>query len=145
LFVPPGQDDKGKIMMFMQEDLHRAFGYQARLEKRSKPVWLLTASTAGADKLKSKSGPSHAKFTPVSLDIQNKPMAVFIRAISWRVFEKTKIPIFDATGIQDKIDIQLEADFSSIEDMKRELRKQGLDLIEGHREMFVVVISDPTE
>jgi hypothetical protein len=51
--------------------------------------------------------------------------------------------LIDETGLRSNIDIFLDVPFdASWDNIRSELKKNGLDLIEGKKEMKVLIISD---
>jgi len=51
----------------------------------------------------------------------------------------------DETGISGNIDITLDCIMNDLDDLKRGLQVNGLDLVKGEKEMQVVVIQDGGE
>ena len=57
-------------------------------------------------------------------------------------YDDHQMPYFDETGIPWNIDIKFDVLLTDREAVLRELRKNGLDLVEGQRRMKVMVIRD---
>src|SRR5690606_12530918 len=77
-------------------DLNRYFPIKARIEKRKKPCWILTASGTAVDQLRTNGGRARKILTSDSLGVENYPFFVFIqRLVSG--FKDTP-PIVDETG-----------------------------------------------
>ncbi len=134
----------------MQKDLESYFGYTAHVETRKCPYWKLIMLPGGnADKLKSKGGQSYVGelSEKVGLVAKNIPVADLVNAIRGqnslesRTGNNTNVYV-DATGIPFNIDITLDCIMWQIEDVRKALREQGLDLVKDEKDMKVVVISD---
>jgi len=148
LVLPVTNLTKEEVMKTMQEDLERVFKYEASIETRSIPVWKLVAEPGAIDKLKTKGGEKYS--TPgvhiLGFTIRNWPAYYLVGCISYYVQEKfdhPRVPFIDATGMTENFDLTLEADMANIDDIKRALKKQGLDLVRGTHEMKALVIRDP--
>ncbi len=135
---------KTKIMTLMQEDLKRVFKFEAVIETRQMKVWSLVAKPGVLKKLKTKGetrfatpGTHEAGFT-----LKNWPKEFLVGALSFYIKEKYEEPFVDDTGLDENFDFTLKADMENIDDVRKELQKQGLDLVQGTREMKVLVIRD---
>lgn len=140
--------DKVKLQQFIQQDLNRFFGYtlgiEGKMEKRQlKNCWIMVKS-ADHD-LRSKSNKmnyshlndiyswSHYAFYDIvnmlRINVENLEMA--------RAF-------IDESGIDPKlrVDMQVSGDLKNLSNVKQQLKPYGLDIIEGEREVDVLVIKD---
>jgi thiol-disulfide isomerase/thioredoxin len=145
LLLPLADVTKPCIMKDMQEDLRRSFKYDAVIEIRSMPVWKLQAQPGTAEKLKTKGGNKFFSDGVLAMgySFRNYPSKYLIRTLSSYLPDAHKFPFIDETGIADNIDFGIDADMTSITDVKKELQKQGLDLVKGTQKMKVLVIRDP--
>lgn len=141
LIMPPAKSSREKLMSVMQKDLENYFDFEAKVETRDLPYWaLITISPDAKEKLKPKGthtyweGSTYDKFTLHSIAIENF-MANFPSNWGSRVF-------LNETGVTGKIDISMDCLMSDFDDVKRELRKHGLDLVPKTKPMKVVVIRD---
>lgn len=141
LSVPPERATVPDLMKLMQSDLKEYFGYDVRIEKRKMPVYRLTASPDASEALKNKradrSGDHHGW---LGIRLTNITMSILIE----QVFNKhirDKPPIIDDTGINTKIDINLDANLWDLSDIRSQLEKIGLFLIEDEQVLNVIVIS----
>ncbi|MEQ1586215.1 MAG: TlpA disulfide reductase family protein [Cyclobacteriaceae bacterium] len=145
LKIPPTEVSKARILSLMQQDLKRAFGYDARIETRSMPVWKLIANPGAAEKLITKGDPmfispgTHA----AGYTFKNVPGFYLIGGIKQYLKESLRELFIDDTGISSNIDFSIDADMTNLHDIRKELKKQGLDLVRGHKDLRVIVISDP--
>lgn len=141
LSVPPQKANRDFVMRAMQQDLYKFFGYQVKVETRKWPVWKLVVTdlnrvaglkTKGADaKTAVYSGSLNHLINASSFDL----MILIFGEHQLETF-------FDQTGINYKIDIKLEGSMSDINVVKRELNKNGFDIIQEEKEMKVLVIRD---
>lgn len=138
---------KQDIMHIIQGDLENIFGYKVRIETRAMPVWKLIATRGAAQKLRAKAG-STLKITNMNGDggaggfsVRNITIKSLLELIT-RYINDYKIPFFDETGIDHSIDITIDALMTDRDQIKKELQKNGLDLIMGEKPMKVLVIRD---
>lgn len=134
------------LMTCLQQDLTRSFSYKAAVEKRMLPVWLVVAKPKASKKIRTKGGTRYSTASEGSITAgfkaTNIPMKSFMNLLFSHQFSYTRYPIFDITGITENIDVEINADLTNMEDIKRELNRLDLDLILGKREMKVLVIRD---
>lgn len=146
LFVPPNKVTKENMMNYMQQDLERAFGYHAFVEERNMPVWKLVAKPGIKEKIRTKGGnpvePWNNGSTAAGFITNNVSMRTLFSALFYYVNEIHKEAFVDATGITGNIDFTIDADMTDINDIRKELQKQGLDLVKGEKKMKVLVIHD---
>lgn len=146
LRVPASNNNKTHVMGLMQADLERVFGYSAAMERRSMTVWKLIAQPGAAARLKNKGAPQYGSDQGGSggaagFTIRNETMESLL-ALVQRYIKDGKVPFFDETGITTKIDITIDALMTDLSQIKRELQKNGLDLVKGKRTLNVIVIRD---
>lgn len=134
-------DPRRRLMEAMQQQLEVIFGYKARVEKRAMFVWKLVALPGADRKLKTKGGTPRSNASVLGFSISNLKVKSILDFIS-NYLENDQVPIFDETGIDSGIDINIEALMTDYEEVRRALRSYNLDLILGERAMFVIVISD---
>lgn len=145
LKLPPEEVSRETIMKYMQQDLGRYFKYEAKVEEREMPVWLLTATSGAREKLRSKGGQSFV--TPgnvaAGFTMINYPAEDLLHYVKFYVEEHDlKTQFIDKTGLVGNIDIRLDADMTNMDDVRKALQKNGLDLIRGRKKMKVLIISD---
>ncbi|GHN02268.1 hypothetical protein WSM22_37570 [Cytophagales bacterium WSM2-2] len=139
LIAPPGKKKKLEMQRMMQRDLQNYFGYKVTVEKRLMPYWKLVASEGAGEKLRAKgkherlSGDGHTNVV-----FKGEPMSSLV-SILWGKNQLAP-PIIDETGISHTIDLSLEAYLDDLNDVKKSLQKNGLDLVKGQKEMKVIVI-----
>lgn len=135
------------LMERMQDDLERAFGYTASVEERSMPVWKLVVTSEAKNSLFTKggepffSGGRGASFV-TGFTMRNIPMRNFLTLLCFYLKGTEERPFIDATAIENNIDINIDADLTNLEDVRKELRRYGLDLVPGNMKMKVLVVKD---
>jgi len=145
LSVPPERATADFILQAMQSDLNRCFGYQARLETRTMPCWVLTATPEAKLRLKSTSTiKQNDKAEPVEVKLTDISIGEFISTVFYKHI-KGKPPIIDRTGIRYNIDVEFNTDLYDFEAIRYSLSNLGLRLGRDTLSMKVIVISDPTE
>ncbi len=148
LSVPPSKYNRNFLMTAMQRDLKNYFGYEVAFEKRKMPYWRLVATADARSRLPSKGGMPYASPTDNkyrdSFAIKNKPIAYLIEKVL--PTNTTDEPFIDETGINGNIDITLHLGMlPKLSRIIESLRTQGLDLVIGEREMWVLVIKEATQ
>lgn len=142
LNFPTSKSDRTTVMKMMQSDLERYFGYTATFETRMMPCWKLVVDSKSAkERLMSKSdvkyfnGISHIGF--IARDI---PLISVLGQISADHQEEIFI---DGTEIVNNIDIDLhDCFFPDLNDVRRALKQNGLDLLRTEKNMQVLIIRD---
>ena len=145
LKVPQNEISRETIMRYMQQDLKRYFKYEAIVEEREMPVWLLTATADAKEKLKSKGSESFV--TPgnvaAGFTMVNHPAEDLLHYVKFYIEElDLKTQFIDKTGLTGNIDITLDADMTNMDDVRKALQNEGLDLIRGKKKMKVLIIRD---
>ena len=142
LSVPAKKATTQNIRSIIQRDLFHYFGYQVDIEKKCRPVWRLYVEPRAKEKLRSKRGDnSRDNFDWLHVRLTNISMKTFIE----QIFAKqiiNKQPIFDATGIDFNIDIDIRANLIDMKDIQRALKEIGFILREEKEELYVLTISD---
>lgn len=134
----------------MRQDLDRYFHYQNKFENR-KIKCLALKRVSNEDKILTHGLESKQELLFDSdgtrLNIQNQPMSYLFARIESVIFYKDSfMPFFDETNYQANIDINLPWDGNieniSIPELRKGLRKYGLDLVEEYKILRMLVISD---
>jgi uncharacterized protein (TIGR03435 family) len=145
LVLPPESISKEKLMQTMQDDLIRAFGQVAVIETRTLPVWKLIAKPEAVRKLQTKGGQERYASSGshiMGFTFKNWPKEFLLPSISFYLKDVQTIPFIDATGLDSNFDLSINADMTDFNDVKKSIRKQGLDLVEGTHQFQVLVIRD---
>lgn len=149
LSVPPEKAGFSRMQKIMRNDLNNYFGFEVSVELRTMPCWKLVASAEAIKKLPTKgkkheiAGDGVSSVKLVNLPVGGSPVKPYsLLAIIWGLHQKEP-PFIDATGITSNIDISLEGALTDLNELKKSLNKNGLDLIKGERQMKVIVIRDP--
>lgn len=144
LIIQPSRGTKEYLMQIMQSDLKNNFGFEARKEKRMLPVWKLISTDPRSGELLRTKGvtDSAAAFDVTQVKYANQPLRNLLLTLRYYNSHQ-EMPIFDETGITGNIDIDISANMTNIEDVRKALRKYKLDIIRGEKEMLTLVISDP--
>jgi thiol-disulfide isomerase/thioredoxin len=137
------------------DDLHKYFQLRSTLEKRKVLVYkLVVVDKRKALLLKSKGGNSTWQdWTPqgAGFVINNIPFSrllkdgVFETALRYKFMYGGRYyipPIFDETGLNFNIDMKFVGDSNDYNETVAALRRHGVDLVEGEKEMECIVIKD---
>jgi peroxiredoxin len=141
LMVPERIADPGRMMAIMQRDLRSYFGYEGSIKKKLMPCWKITADPGAWEKLKAKGDSTYATIFPRrGVFAKNYSLRSLIRMI-WADNEREP-PFIDETGFPGNIDITLDCLMIDLKDVDEALKKNGLHLVRGEKEMSVLVISN---
>jgi thiol-disulfide isomerase/thioredoxin len=127
----------------MQDDLKKAFGYDVSIEVKKKPYYRLVVHNNDSQKLRTKGGTNvHDRLGRyIGINLQNFPVDALVKYLAYNVRGRDSGgPIIDETRIDYNIDIKVMG--GTIEEFRKSLRKSGLDLVKGEKEMKVLVIKD---
>lgn len=146
-------EDTSRRYIKMKNELDGYFGIEASIEKR--PVKCLTlVRTSEEDKLVSKGGKPADNFYTTGLRaikidsiryIRNKPFHEFSSRLGGLIEYNYKKPFADMAGYTGNIDILFNGktlDEFDPDEIKRELKKYNLDLVEREIFMDVLVLKD---
>ena len=142
LIVPKGKGSAKFLQAAMRRDLETYFGYKAELETRMMPYWGLRSNSKSKKRLKSKGKSSEPRevLPRTGLSLKNIPVSRLIDELCY--YKGLGAPFIDETDIDYNIDIDVEAILTDFEDFKEGLKKAGIELVRGKKEMKVVVIKD---
>ena len=124
----------------MREDLRRYVPHiQASVEMKPKMVLALVQQEgksypeSKAENKSYKSGPMGVKMVKYSLD-------GFVYHLNAMFLRNSPIPVINLTGIDYRIDLNLEGKMTHVESLRKALRKNGFDLIEREETIPVLVL-----
>lgn len=139
LMVPQNKIDKKDLMRIMQNDLKNYFGYEAKIETKLMPCWRLVVNDKSKIHLATGNETvNHRGRTDTGFVAKNIPISTLLLQIS-----SLDLPVIDDTGIDKNIDINLNTILTDVEEIKKGLRNNGLDLVKGSKKMKVLVIRNP--
>ena len=142
LIVPNEKVNEQYMQKLMQRDLQNYFGYDVKVETRKMPCWRIVTTKKIKRLQKTKGGdPFKGSFSNTGISVKNLSIDMLI-GIIWG-YHQREPPFINATGIDFNIDIEFDAIFDDLTDIKRALQENGLDLVKGEKEMNVIVIRDP--
>ena len=140
LNIPFSMKNAMKLQKIVQNDLKNYFSCDAMVETRKMPYWKITANKKSASILKTKGGDPVWGGTFSSVVFKNQPISSLLLEI-WSYHQEDTVFV-DETGIKYNIDLNIHCVMTDLKEIKKELQKNGLDLILGEREMKVIVIRD---
>ena len=140
LSFPPSRSDPKLVMKMIQRDLLSYFGYSATIENRMVPYWkLVVVNDSMREKLKTKYNVvQYSGILHIGLVWKDAP----IRNVLARIYLDHQHEVFiDETDIDSNVDINMsDCFFPDLNEVKKALKKNGLDLIRNEKEMKVIVI-----
>lgn len=138
LIVPKEKATEAFVMQFMQRDLMNYFGFEATVEVREMPYWKLVVSDP--KKLK------YANDAKDSVYLDHATLNIFSgkprHLLGTIDVYNTTDPLLDSTGITQNIRIDIDGDLSNLEHVRKEIRKNGLNLVRDLLPMKVLVLRD---
>jgi len=131
---------EASVKATMQRDLDSYFGFESKIESRSCPYWNLIATSEVKDKLRSTGGkPYFKELLHAGFSARNWPFSEFLK---WLTFHQRDLVILDESGFSGNIDIDMDCIPENIDDLKKALKSNGMDLVPKKKEMKVLVIRD---
>lgn len=147
LKLPLDKLTKSEIMHEMQTMLEKNFGFHATVEIRDMPVWSLEIKNDRYKRLRTNGG--EPKFFGINsvagVRVRNYLMSDFVRLVTANLPNERRIPYIDNTGIDFRIDANIQTDMTDFESIQEALGRCGLELRRRTKAMNVLVIRDPVE
>ena len=142
--VMPVAVGKEAVYKQMQNDLKRMFPqYKANIETRNIECYALIR-TSNEDKIKTKGGKPSGDWNHFGFSMQNfYGLSYFLVQLEY--FLQKEIPLIDKTNYEEKIDIDIKAKLTSIEEINKALMAYDLQFVREIHPMDVLVISDSGE
>jgi len=143
LKVPKLRATKTFLMKVMQADLEHYFGYKAEIVEKEMTCLKLVI-------LDERKIPRRQKGDTSTFQWINRPLKFYAANFSTNDLIKylddisthQKMPVFDETGINEKLNLMIDCYWGDFDDVKKTLNRNGLDLVRGQRMMKTLVISD---
>lgn len=140
LVAPAGMADSASSIML--GDLNRFFrNYDIKLENQ-RTKCLALVRTSKTDKIRSKGGESASEFNGFGFKLQNFPLARLIAQLNFIYLQNYPLPIVDATGYKEWVDIEVHASPSDIQATNEELKHYDLELRETEMTIEKMVVRD---
>ncbi|PZR31434.1 MAG: TlpA family protein disulfide reductase [Azospira oryzae] len=126
----------------MKSDLAAALPqYSARVEKQVRKC-LVLERISSTDKLKSKGGERNQSFSHVGASISNRSLILLIAQLNTIYLQHLETPVIDGTNYTNMVDLEIIAEMSNVESLRKALTAYDLDLVEKEIEIEVLVIRD---
>ncbi|MCW3107633.1 MAG: alkyl hydroperoxide reductase/Thiol specific antioxidant/Mal allergen, partial [Segetibacter sp.] len=128
VIVPPKKRTIKFLQKIMQNDLANYFGYIGKIENRIMPYWKLVIVDSSKISFLFNRTVDHSKLfvNHTMFYTVNQPVSYLLARI-WANFQD--VPLIDATGIAGNITLVEDAIMTDFDDMRRALKKYGLDLV----------------
>lgn len=146
LCVPKEKADMKYVMQIMQTDLRNYFGYEGKVEEREMPCLLLTVTDKRKfEKMKSSYNDTIALEAGADNIIAlNRPVDLIANVLKGST-QAGVLKIFNETGYSGNLNLRINALTTDLDEIKKVINKQGLDIVYGKRKMNVLVIRDAQE
>lgn len=126
----------------MQQDLDRMFPQYATQFVMERRKCLVLTAIANTDGIYSRGGNTRTSYDATGCRMQNAEFKFFIRRLNAIYLQHNPLPFVDESGIQGKVDLQIDGNLSNIEVLNTGLAVYGLKIIEAERGVGVLVVSD---
>ncbi|WP_316818404.1 TlpA disulfide reductase family protein [Pedobacter nyackensis] len=153
LTVPIEKANTGLPISIMKQDLKNYFGLEGVIENRVMPIWkLVVIDNKRVERLRSNNASSNilinksdSKFG--GIDFIGATMEQVLDACRGpvQIGRKSENIFVNETNIPYKVDIKFKANLVDLEEVRAGLRKNGLDLVRGTKEMRVLILKDVIE
>ncbi|HEU5366046.1 MAG TPA: redoxin domain-containing protein [Hanamia sp.] len=135
--------DTTNLYKYMQQDLARYLPYKATIEKRNTDCLVL--QKIDSNKLAATYDPVNPSLIKYngnnSITFSNTPFKTFVMQLIYANSEKN-IPIIDETGVTKNISVVIRCSLTDLPALTEELKKYGLTLKEGYRNIDMLIIKD---
>ena len=129
------------MFQYMLDDLNRYTGYYGRIEKR-KVTCLALVNTSRENKIKTKGGtPAYELHEKGNFFLKNSPLDLLVTRLNYTY----PLPVIYEVGHNESVDIILRSDVSNLSELRLELKKYNLDLVQAEREIELFVISEKND
>jgi hypothetical protein len=115
--------------------------YQASVEKQMRTCLVLERTTS-SDKLKSRGGESAQSFSHVGASINNRSLSLLVGQLNTIYLQHLETPVIDETNYTSMVDMEINAEMSNVESLRKALKAYDLTLTEKPMEIEVLVIRD---
>lgn len=134
--VPRTQVDS--LYTAMLTNLNLLSDYTATIEKRTVPCLVLVRTSVN-DKFAAKGDPAEFALNAARAIVKNSTMYNVVNSLNG--LYETALPIVDGTGYTSPVDLQLGA-ISTVDQLRKELSRYDLELVERQRPLDMLVIRD---
>jgi len=142
LSVPRGKSNAEYLMSIMRSDLKNYFGYNASVVAQEVPVFVV--ETGDWDKVNSLASNAtdkeHFEYSYDHLKLVNQPIDVFIKHLSFLL--KLNLPIYNDTGFNNRINLELKGNMLDEEDILRQVSKLGFRIVKAAKRLQAIKLSD---
>lgn len=126
----------------LREDLGRMFpDIDAAIELRRKRCWVLSRLPGREIPLASEAAPI-SSMEPVGYTLQNARLKGLVSDMNMFVLQQSPIPLIDATGITERVTMQINARLDDMASVSKELEKYGLHITQEYRDINVLIFRD---
>lgn len=131
-----------RFFEIMREEVRLLFpAYSAKLIERSTDTWVLIR-TSNEDKIKTKGESPLFKDDKDGFRIKNAFLDYFIDVLNLGYLRHLKVPVVNATGYTQKIDLTFQTDMSNIVEINKTLAAYDLKFVEQKVPINYLIISD---
>ena len=138
LWVTKNPSDKINIQKRFKYDLDNQFGYEAGVEYRIMPYNSLTLREGFKKKLVTGNKASSFKISHAGFQFINYPVSKIVNILASK-FQRD-LTFIDDTGLQENIDIKVDALLIDFEKVKQSLYENGIEINTSLKPMRVIVL-----
>jgi thiol-disulfide isomerase/thioredoxin len=142
LKVPAEKGNREYLKWAMQCDLKKYFGYDVLIETRTMPYWKLIVTDDKLINMKKSKGETYERTGDhAGIGFKNVSINGLLAAIY--NYHQLEAPFINESAIDYTIDITIDALMDDLADIRKSLQKNGLDLVQGEKEIKALIIRDP--
>ncbi|RYY57251.1 MAG: TlpA family protein disulfide reductase [Chitinophagaceae bacterium] len=138
LWVGPEQMPYTDLRQRFREDVVNQFGYDGQVEYRTMPCYVVTVRPGFEKVLRSRSDTMFGRTTHTSMEYRKATVSQLIETLAFRI--QFEWPFIDESGIDFPVDFKIEAIMSSLDDVRKELFRKGIQIEPAVRPMKVLVL-----
>lgn len=143
LIVPPGmeKDFYPIARRDMLDYFGDKYGVSASIQPRTRKCWSLVRTSA-TDKIRTRGGSPLARFSQVEgARLRNEPLDYLIAELETVFMQHSPMPLINHTGDTENVDMDLNADLSSMTSLNKALAPYDLRFEPAEQQIHVLVIT----
>lgn len=126
----------------MVKDLKQFFRkYEVELITKRQPVLALVRTSDKAP-FATKGEEPYSQFNSYGCTMRDRSLKQLVGYLNVIYLQNSPLPVVDATGYEQPVDLVLEANLSNVEELREALKAYDLNLVEQEHQMKILVIRD---
>ena len=134
--MPKDKADINVLRRTLRNDLENYFGFAVSESVMKAPYWSIQIQPEQVKNVQTRGGPRVLRFNYAGISVRNCPIRDLIRNLE--VVRTDEFQYIDDTKLNCNVDIEVAANMTDPEDVRRALSKAGFTVIKAEKEMRVV-------